>query len=66
MSVGDELRARLLNRSEAAEGERGASFVEYALLLALIVLVCLAAMTTLGQDTSAFYKDTADKVALAN
>jgi pilus assembly protein Flp/PilA len=28
--------------------ERGASLVEYALLLALIALVCIAAVTSLG------------------
>ena len=33
--------------------ERGASLVEYALLLAFIVLVCLAAMAFLGTQTSA-------------
>jgi Flp pilus assembly pilin Flp len=30
----------------------GASLVEYAMLLAFIVLVCLAAMTFLGTQTS--------------
>jgi pilus assembly protein Flp/PilA len=30
--------------------ERGASVVEYALLLALIVVVCIAAMTLLGNS----------------
>jgi Flp pilus assembly pilin Flp len=32
--------------------DRGASLVEYAMLLAFIVLVCLAAMTFLGAQTS--------------
>ena len=32
--------------------ERGASLVEYALLLALIAVVCIVAVTTLGQTTS--------------
>jgi pilus assembly protein Flp/PilA len=30
------------------ESERGASLVEYALLVALIAVVCIAAVTTLG------------------
>lgn len=47
-------------------GERGAGFVEYALLVALIVLVCFAAMIALGRDTSARTSDSADKVAAAN
>ena len=32
--------------------ERGASLVEYALLLSLIALVCIAAVTALGKTTS--------------
>lgn len=45
-----------------ARGERGAGFVEYALLVALITLVCLVAVVTLGQDTSARVEDTASRV----
>jgi pilus assembly protein Flp/PilA len=37
------LRARLAGRSE-----RGASLVEYALLIALIAAVCLVAVSALG------------------
>ena len=33
-----------------ARTERGASLVEYALLVALIAVVCIAAVTTLGRD----------------
>ena len=32
--------------------ERGASLVEYALLVALIAVVCIAAVTTLGNNAS--------------
>ena len=31
------------------KSERGASLVEYALLVALIAVVCIAAVTTLGK-----------------
>jgi pilus assembly protein Flp/PilA len=34
------------------ESERGASLVEYALLLALIAVVCIIAITTLGTEAS--------------
>ncbi len=34
--------------STQAKSERGASLVEYALLVALIAVVCIAAVTTLG------------------
>ena len=33
-------------------GERGASLVEYALLVALIAVVCIAAITLLGNNAS--------------
>ena len=45
---GSKLSARLHH-------DRGASLVEYALLLALIAVVCIAAVTTLGSATSSSY-----------
>ena len=35
-----------------AKSERGASLVEYALLVALIAVVCIAAVTLLGRSAS--------------
>jgi pilus assembly protein Flp/PilA len=35
-----------------AKSERGAALVEYALLLALIAVVCIVALTTLGGEAS--------------
>jgi pilus assembly protein Flp/PilA len=35
-----------------AKTQRGASLVEYALLVALIAVVCIAAVTTLGKSAS--------------
>ena len=46
--------------------ERGASLVEYALLLALIAVVCIAAVTLLGSQTGDSISRTADSVAAAN
>ena len=34
------------------DNDRGASLVEYALLVALIAVVCIAAVTALGQSAS--------------
>ena len=34
------------------DDERGASLVEYALLVALIAIVCIAAVTALGESAS--------------
>lgn len=37
---------------DTPEAERGASLVEYALLLALIAVVCISAVTFLGKTAS--------------
>lgn len=39
------------------DDERGASLVEYALLVALIAIVCIAAVTALGEATSEVFSD---------
>lgn len=39
--------------------ERGASLVEYALLIALISIVCIAAVTTLGERTGGAFSSAA-------
>ena len=44
--VANYLRARF------GDDERGASLVEYALLVALIAVVCIVAVTTLGKKAS--------------
>ena len=49
------LRGRL---AEPADDERGASLVEYALLLALIAMVCIAAVTALGETVSTTFSET--------
>ena len=46
----DFLAAWLLARF--GDDERGASLVEYALLVALIAVVCIVAVTTLGRQAS--------------
>ena len=46
--------------------DRGATLVEYALLFALIVMVCIGAVTVLGTSTSDNVSRSADSVAAAN
>lgn len=41
--------------SPRAGSERGASVVEYSLLLALIAVVCISAVTFLGNQTADSY-----------
>jgi len=40
-------------RARFGKDERGASLVEYALLVALIAVVCIVAVTLLGHNASA-------------
>ena len=41
-----------LNKSVDKNEEKGASLVEYALLVALIAVVCIAAITTVGTSAN--------------
>jgi pilus assembly protein Flp/PilA len=50
------LRA-LLGRSE-----RGAALVEYALLVALIAVVCIAAITLLGKSADKKFSEVASRI----
>lgn len=43
--------------------ERGASLVEYALLMALIAVVCIAAVTSLGQTIQEPYSNAGSTLA---
>ena len=45
--------------------ERGASLVEYVLLITLIVLVCLGAITTLGAATSTSFTNSSNSLLTA-
>jgi pilus assembly protein Flp/PilA len=43
--------------------ERGASLVEYALLVALIAVVCIAAVTLLGNNASSKFSSVATSIS---
>jgi pilus assembly protein Flp/PilA len=49
-------------RAKFGQDERGASLVEYALLLALIAVVCIIAVTTLGNEASEKFDSVADEI----
>ena len=53
------LRARLNLTSD----ERGASLVEYALLVALIAVVCIAAVTLLGKNASSKFSQVGGSIS---
>ena len=46
-------------RARFGDSERGAALVEYALLLALIAVVCIVALTTLGGKASSKFNNIA-------
>lgn len=52
LSLGDDGSCGATASIDCPTGERGASLVEYALLMALIVVVCVAAIGALGGTTS--------------
>ena len=52
-------------RARFGESERGASLVEYALLVALIAVVCIAAVTFLGQAASSKFESVATAIDTA-
>ncbi len=52
MDIFHYLQARLTVNMKS---ERGAALVEYALLLALIAVVCIVAITALGNKISAMF-----------
>ncbi len=48
------------------EREDGPTAVEYAVMLALIIVVCLTAITTLGQNANTTFKTVGTKLASAS
>ncbi|MGK2930338.1 MAG: Flp family type IVb pilin [Acidimicrobiales bacterium] len=56
-----KLRVRLVDR----RSERGASLVEYGLLVALIAVVCVVAVAYFGGATSTSFSTTASEITNA-
>jgi len=44
------------------KAEDGPTAVEYAVMLALIIVVCIAAVTTLGTNASATFQSVSDTI----
>ena len=45
------------------KSEDGPTAVEYAVMLALIIIVCLTAITAIGTNANATFQKVADKIA---
>ncbi len=54
-----------IHTARARRDERGASLVEYGLLVALIAIVCLTAVFFLGSETSEEFKSVGDSIDAA-
>ncbi len=50
-------------RARFGDDERGASLVEYALLVALIAVVCIVAVTFLGKSASSKFTNIGSSIA---
>ena len=53
-------------RARFGENDRGASLVEYALLVALIAVVCIVAIGFLGNQAQSGFSKTGSAIASAN
>ena len=47
------------------ESEDGPTAVEYAVMLAMIVMVCIGAIATMGQNVSSSFTDSGKKITTA-
>jgi pilus assembly protein Flp/PilA len=56
----------LRSPEDRAKRDRGASLVEYALLLALIAVVCIGALTAFGTATDASFSRSSNSIVVAN
>jgi pilus assembly protein Flp/PilA len=50
-------------RAKFGDSDRGASLVEYALLVALIAVVCIGAVTLLGNNASKKFSTVAGSIS---
>jgi len=53
-------------RARFADSERGASLVEYALLVALIAVVCILAIQFLGKEASETFDSVGTEMSKSN
>ena len=53
----------LLRERYCREDERGASLVEYGLLVTLIAIACLVAILVFGEETSESFKSTSKSIS---
>ena len=60
------MQATIRHLVEFLKAEDGPTAVEYAVMLALIVVVCIAAITNLGQNVNSTFNTTGSTLAAAS
>ena len=60
------MRPVILRLAGFLKSEDGPTAVEYAVMLALILVVCIGAITTLGNNSNATYSNVALNMALSS
>ena len=60
------LRQALRTALDFVQDESGPTAVEYAVMLALVIVVCIAAITALGTTTNNTFSYVGDKVGSAS
>ena len=61
----NELMAKLNQYFEARNNEKGATMVEYALMVALIAVVCIAAVGLIGTNARTAFNSIAGAIGTA-
>lgn len=56
------MSSSIVRRIQAAAREKGATAVEYALMVAMIALVIITAVMLLGDNLSQFFNDAANSI----
>ncbi len=60
------MRKTLKNVVTFLKREDGPTAVEYAVMLALIIVVCIAAITTLGKNANSTFSNVANSIGSAS
>jgi pilus assembly protein Flp/PilA len=58
----DRMTTRMVRRLQVIRSERGATAIEYALMVMLIALVIIASVTLLGTNLSGFFTSAANSI----
>ena len=64
--MGIVMELKETNRSEVEKNEKGATMVEYAMMVALVAAVCIVAVTNIGKAGNTAFTNIATNMNTAN